>query len=69
LRVFPERGFGLTSGWRHTIEQLDAALGAARLVIISKPVSYGAVTAVAFSLTFAALSGIGASRTAVGHDA
>jgi len=34
---FPERGFCRTSGWGHTIEQLDAALRAARLVIIFNP--------------------------------
>jgi histidinol-phosphate/aromatic aminotransferase/cobyric acid decarboxylase-like protein len=37
LRVFPGRGFGSTTGCGHSIEQLDAALTLARVVLISNP--------------------------------
>lgn len=37
LRAFPDRGFGSATGRGHSIGQLDAALAAARVVLISNP--------------------------------
>lgn len=37
LRAFPGRGFGSTSGCGHSVQQLDAALALAQVVLISNP--------------------------------